>query len=212
MNSDRIKALWILSGLSLVMLFPVVGWAIFHPSYFRSVTGFEEIASLSPILFLSAIGIAVVYIFYTFKTVPFVLARQSELSTLKIVGIVSAFASGIMEELVFRKFLMDWGMSAGLGIPAQMLLSALVFGFAHASWGFIRGEFKIAIPVVLSTVGLSIPLGILYVASGRNVLPCIVAHVLINLVIEPWLILAAVSGKWAEDSKSINYAPSEPDS
>jgi hypothetical protein len=26
--------------------------------------------------------------------------------------------------------------------------------------------------------------------------PCIFAHVLINIVIEPWLMLSAVSGKW----------------
>ncbi|WP_343073159.1 CPBP family glutamic-type intramembrane protease [Salicibibacter cibarius] len=60
----------------------------------------------------------------------------------------------------------------------------------------LRGELKIALPAILSTTVLGGLLAILYIIADRNIFAPIVAHVLINLFIEPWLILAAITGKW----------------
>jgi membrane protease YdiL (CAAX protease family) len=49
---------------------------------------------------------------------------------------------------------------------------------------------------MLSTSILGFGLALVYVASGRNIGPCIAGHTLINLVIEPWLMLSSVSGEW----------------
>ncbi|NYH80573.1 membrane protease YdiL (CAAX protease family) [Actinopolyspora biskrensis] len=58
----------------------------------------------------------------------------------------------------------------------------------------MSGEVRIAVPVVVSTTVLGGLLAVVYVVAGHNVLPAIVAHTLVNIVIEPWLVLAAVSG------------------
>jgi hypothetical protein len=42
---------------------------------------------------------------------------------------------------------------------------------------------------------LGILLAIIYLVGGRNLGPCIYAHVIKNIIIEPWLMLSAVSGK-----------------
>lgn len=92
---------------------------------------------------------------------------------------------------------MDWLMSLDFSITIQVLASAIIFGLAHGAWILLRGlEFKIALPVILSTTILGGLLAILYIIADRNILAPIVAHILINLFIEPWLILSAVSGKW----------------
>jgi membrane protease YdiL (CAAX protease family) len=58
-----------------------------------------------------------------------------------------------------------------------------------------RRERRLAL--LLRAVGFTtlagLALAALYLFSGRNLGPCIAAHFLINVVIEPWLMLAAVS-------------------
>jgi membrane protease YdiL (CAAX protease family) len=76
------------------------------------------------------------------------------------------------------------------------MLSGVVFGLAHGSWLLIKGEFKFALPAILSTAVLGAFLAGIYLLGGRNLGPCIFAHVLINIVIEPWLLLSSVSGRW----------------
>lgn len=53
-------------------------------------------------------------------------------------------------------------MSLNYGIIIQVLASALIFGLAHGAWVLLRGEFKIALPVILSTTILGGLLAILY--------------------------------------------------
>jgi hypothetical protein len=79
----------------------------------------------------------------------------------------------------------------------QVIISGVAFGLAHWCWTLLaKRDFKATLPAILSTSILGIFLAIIYLAGGRNLGPCIFAHVLINIVIEPWLMLSAVSGKW----------------
>src|SRR5690625_7360798 len=63
---------------------------------------------------------------------------------------------------------MDWLMSVDYGIIIQIIASAVIFGVAHGAWVLLRGEIKIALPVILSTTVLGGLLAILYIVAGRN--------------------------------------------
>lgn len=131
---------------------------------------------------------------YTFRVVPFVREVQREIFAFKLIGIVAAFASGIMEEVVFRRWLMDTAMAQGVGEIGQVLISGVVFGLAHLAWMSFSRERHFSLYGCASTVVAGWALGAIYLLSGRELGPCIMAHVAINMVMEPWLVLAAVSG------------------
>jgi len=145
---------------------------------------------------LLTLTVAVCYIIYTIIFIPFVRKRLFVFSHLKLLGIWVAFTSSTVEELFFRKRLMDWLSELNISAVIQVLVSAVIFGLAHSAWGLLRGEVKVILPVVLATTILGAALAILYLLTERNILAPMIAHILINLLIEPWLILAAVSGKW----------------
>ncbi|MFK3937619.1 type II CAAX prenyl endopeptidase Rce1 family protein [Alkalihalobacillus sp. NPDC078783] len=57
-------------------------------------------------------------------------------------------------------------------------------------------DFITVAHIIVSTTILGCLLAALYIFSGRSTLAPIIAHVVINMIIEPWLMLSAVSGKW----------------
>ena len=61
--------------------------------------------------------------------------------------------------------------------------------------GVFRGSVVAAIGASTATTVLGLALAIVYIVSGRVLAPCVVSHFLINLIIEPGLILAAVRGE-----------------
>lgn len=86
---------------------------------------------------------------------------------------VGLLFGGIVEELIFRGFVIGWGahiFGARMAIPLAVL-SATVFGAAHLYQG-LAGTI---------TTGLTgLLFGLLYIACGRNLLPAIVAHMTVN--------------------------------
>jgi uncharacterized protein len=131
------------------------------------------------------------------KAIPLVAEKQTEISLFKLLGILSAVVGGIVEEVFFRRWTMDMFMSGGFNPILQLVVSGVAFGLAHTSWTLlVKRDFKATLPAIISTSILGIFLAIIYLAGGRNLGTCIFAHVLINIVIEPWLMLSAVSGKW----------------
>ena len=87
-------------------------------------------------------------------------------------------------------------MSVGITPILQVVISGVAFGLAHTMWILIRGDFKFTLPAILSTSVLGMLLATIYLVGGRNLGPCIFAHVIINMIIEPWLMLSSVSGIW----------------
>ena len=82
---------------------------------------------------------------------------------------------GVIEELVFRGFVVGWG-SHILGDDAArwlVLLSAGAFGFAHLYQGWAG---------VASTGLAGLALGLVYLAGGRGLLPAILVHMILNFV------------------------------
>jgi membrane protease YdiL (CAAX protease family) len=115
-------------------------------------------------------------------------------AALRLVAVPMALISGFFEEAFFRKMLMDW--AGGHSVVVQIALSALVFGAAHAIWGVIGGNLRAAAGAMIATTILGGALAAVYIVGGRSIGPCIAAHVAINLLIEPWLIVTAATNGW----------------
>ncbi len=195
--TDRSKTALILGTATLIMFSPLAmvlaGYSI---SMFQNL-GFERNSIASPLAWILATITAIAYVLYTMKAIPLVLAKQKEISLFKFLGILTAVVGGIVEEVFFRRWIMDMLMSGGFNPILQVIISGIAFGLAHTSWMLLaKRDFKVTLPAIISTSILGIFLAIIYLAGGRNLGPCIFAHVLINIVIEPWLMLSAVSGKW----------------
>jgi len=112
---------------------------------------------------------------------------------LKRLAVISAIMAGVLEEVIFRKLLMDALMERGFGPVVQVTTSALAFGLTHAIWGL--KSLAAGVNAVASTAILGAALAIIYLAGGRSLAPCVVAHTLITALIEPGLILAAVTDR-----------------
>jgi len=194
--NDRSKTAWILGAVSLIMFSPLAMVLVGYQIPLFQNLGFERDSLASPKSWILATIVGIIYIFYTMRAIRFVASMQREISLFKLLGILSAIVGGIVEEVFFRRWVMDMLMSRGFASITQVIISGVAFGLAHASWTFVKRDFKFALPAIISTSILGIFLAVIYLTGGRNLGPCIFAHVMINIVIEPWLMLSAVSRKW----------------
>lgn len=107
-----------------------------------------------------------------------------------------AISAGICEETVFRGFVMGQARDGGAHWSVQVILSALLFGLAHMGWGGMSGhvDMRQMVGAMGATAILGLMMAVTYLASARSLTPAIVAHGLIDVVIEPWLLLYAVTG------------------
>jgi membrane protease YdiL (CAAX protease family) len=105
-------------------------------------------------------------------------------------------SAGICEETVFRGFVMGQARDGGAHWFVQILLSGLLFGAAHMGWGSMRGhvDFGQMIGAMTATAILGLMMAVTYLAGRRSLTPVIFAHGAIDLLIEPWLLLYAVTG------------------
>jgi membrane protease YdiL (CAAX protease family) len=118
---------------------------------------------------------------------------------LKLIAVAAAVMAGVIEEVIFRKLVMDALQARGFGSLVQIAASALSFGVVHLVWGV--KSLAAGINAALSTTILGAALAVVYIVGERSLAPCVVAHVLISGLIEPGLMLAAVSGRiglWRE--------------
>jgi hypothetical protein len=121
-------------------------------------------------------------------------------SFLKLLAIALAIGSGILEEVMFRRWTMNWLLIQGQGAVVQVLGAGLLFGVVHGIWGLMGKSFRAALGATLSTGFLGLMLGLVFLLSGRSLAPCVAAHFAINLVIEPGLVLAATRGEMGSAS------------
>jgi hypothetical protein len=137
--------------------------------------------------------VAAAFVAASFRSYPLIRQHVFDGGAIKLVAIVFAIFSGTMEEVWFRRLLMDYAQSHGNGLVMQVVWSAVIFGAAHAVWGVLARNYRIAVGSMIATGLLGAALGVVYLASDRVVAPCIWAHIVINLVIEPWLLIAAMT-------------------
>jgi uncharacterized protein len=152
----------------------------------------EDLLGVAAWIWIPTLAAIALYAGYTLWAVPVVRAYVLRPNLLGIVAIWAALASGIIEEVVFRHLLMDWLDQHGHGPWTQVIASAALFGAAHALWVLMARDWRIIIPVVSATALLGLALAVLYLAANRSTFPPIAAHILINLIIEPGLILSAI--------------------
>jgi hypothetical protein len=124
---------------------------------------------------------------------PLIRRHVFDWGSIKLIAIIFAFFSGLMEEIWFRYGIMNWAQSHGHGPVTQIVYSAVIFGAVHAVWGVAARNWKVATGSMIATGLLGGALGLVYIASDRVVAPCIWAHITINLILEPWLLIAAMT-------------------
>lgn len=143
---------------------------------------------------IAAVFATIIFVAFALR-LPSVRENLFRPSLLKLLAIALAIASGILEEVMFRRWTMNWLMAQGYGALVQVLGAGLLFGAIHGIWGLMEKSFRAAIGATVATGFLGIMLGIVFLLAGRSLAPCIVAHLLINLLIEPGLVLAATRGE-----------------
>ncbi len=104
--------------------------------------------------------------------------------------------AGVCEEAIFRGFVMTQARDGGAPAFVQVLLSAALFGLAHAGWGSMSGSLQWAsmIGAIAATSILGGLLAAIFLVARRSLMPAVAAHGLIDLAIEPWLLLFAIQG------------------
>jgi len=151
-----------------------------------------------------AAAVVLLYVAYSASTSPVVRcyalhpASWAPFIGIRLAAIPMALVTGFFEESFFRKFLMDAAAAQGYGVTAQIIGSAVIFGSMHAVWGAFGGKLRAAAVIMAVTSLLGALLALVYVAAGRVIAPAIAAHVAINLVLEPWLILTSATGSWRQ--------------
>jgi membrane protease YdiL (CAAX protease family) len=109
---------------------------------------------------------------------------------------VAGLGAGFCEEILFRGFVTTELSLAGAGRVVQVLASGLLFGLAHAGWSTLGASFdlRLLLGSVVPTAVFGMLYAVVYLVGGRSLTPVIAGHVATDMVIEPWLILAALSG------------------
>jgi CAAX protease family protein len=132
------------------------------------------------------VGIALAYSAITALN-PRIGPHLLEFTWLKLLAIAAAVVAGLVEETIFRGYVMTTLGRMSYGLVVQVLLSALFFALVH----FYAFAAPLSILVVQGlTFLLGVALAITYVIGKRSLTPVIISHALIDVIIEPWLLLS----------------------
>ena len=188
------KAGWILAAIALIEGSYVTLNFVLNGRRFVRYLGFASGRAGSWPAWLIAAVVTVIFVAASARF-PSVRANLFRPSWLKLLGVAVAISAGILEELVFRKLVMDAVAHRGGNALLQIAISAILFGVGHGVWGLMGKSMRVALGATLATAALGAALGVIYVIGGRSLAPCVMAHLAINLFIEPGLALAATSGE-----------------
>ncbi len=195
-----------LLGVTLSELIALV-WT-FEPrdSWVESIWHYCATPRATALAWILAAGVMAMYVGYTVTRSPVIKLYAfsprlwSTVFGLRLFAIPMAFVTGFFEEAFFRKTVMDIAGHHGYGGVLQVIISALVFGVAHAIWGVLGGKFRAAFAVMVATAVLGALLAIVYLLGGRSIGPCVAAHIGINLLLEPWMVISSATGSWGKPS------------
>lgn len=188
------KAALILAGFMLAEGALVVLGYLGAPAKFLAYIGFAAGRHGTPLSWLLAAAVTVGFVALSLR-LPSVREHLFRPSWLKLLAFPMALFAGILEESVFRSTLMNYIEHQGASVAVQVLVSGLAFGLAHGVWGLFGKSLRTAFGATLVTGVLGTALAVVYLAAGRQLMPCIAAHFLIDALMEPGLVLAACRGE-----------------
>lgn len=193
MSVER-KAALILAGFAVTEGAIVVLGFLGAPAKFMAYIGFAAGRHGAPLGWLLALVVTAAFTAFSLR-LPSVRENLFRPSWLKLLALPMALFAGILEESVFRSTLMNYIEHQGAGVAVQVLVSGLAFGLAHGVWGLFGKSLRASLGATLVTGVLGTALAVIYLAAGRQLMPCIAAHFLIDALIEPGLVLAACRGE-----------------
>ncbi len=181
----------------------VVANSIHGGARFLAYLGFAPGRAGTPAGWAAAAVVTILFVVSSAR-LPSVRENLVRFSGLKLLAIGVAVSAGILEEVFFRKLVMDYLLAHGFGAAVQIGGAALSFGLAHGVWGVLGRSIRAAVGATIATGVLGGALGIVYILSSRSLAACIASHFVINLLVEPGLVLAASRG---EMSRARRAAP-----
>jgi len=122
---------------------------------------------------------------------PAVGSNLLRVSGLKALALGAAVVAGVVEEVIFRGYVMTALARMGQSAFVQVVFSAALFAAAHI-YGFTTPAAWLASEGFTFVLGLA--LGVVYLVGRRSLTPVIVGHVMIDALIEPWLLLGLFKG------------------
>src|SRR5438270_959397 len=181
MNNERKSAIILALIAAIEGAWVLLNFYVNGPRFFKYL-GFVPNVGGTPLGWVLALIVSALYIAAAAR-LPSVRQNLFRISWLKLLGIAVAISAGILEEVVFRRWIMNYLQDRHHAwIVVQIMISGLAFGLAHGVWGLMGKSFRAAIGATVATAILGIGLAIVFVASGRNLAPCILAHFFINLL------------------------------
>ncbi|AGK96825.1 CPBP family intramembrane glutamic endopeptidase [Clostridium pasteurianum] len=123
------------------------------------------------------------YILWTFSN-PLIIQNAMEISLFKIFGVLVGIVGAIVEEIVFRGFVLTELSETKVSIAAQIFISGLAFALIHIGFN-ITG--------VIITFIMGMVLSVIYIVGRRSLTPSLISHMLINILIEPWLLMFIIN-------------------
>jgi hypothetical protein len=145
-----------------------------------------------------ALLVALAYAALSARSLPFIRAHLFDLTPLKLLSVPFALVTGTFEEFFFRRWIMNLLLHHGVSVLLQVLASGVIFGVAHGVWGLLGRNLRAAAVSMLYTTGLGVALAGVFLVCNRQLAPAAWSHILINLLIEPWLILGVMQFRWPD--------------
>lgn len=115
---------------------------------------------------------------------PEIFAHAGVLGLLKVIAIISAVTSGLVEEITFRGFVIARLQSVGAPRSVQVLYSGLSYGLVHL--------FAFSVVGFGFTFVLGCVFAMIYIRA-RSLTPTIVSHTIIDLIAEPALTMYSLA-------------------
>ena len=110
--------------------------------------------------------------------------HATEISLFKLWGVVVGIFGGIIEEIIFRGFVLTELERIRASPSMQIIVSGMTFALIHIGYGFWS---------VLATFVMGMALAFVYLLGRRSLTAPIVSHAVINAIIEPWLLLYTIT-------------------
>jgi membrane protease YdiL (CAAX protease family) len=194
LNKVERVAAGILAGTAAAWGTLVVVSLVAKPRAFIANLGFGPNQTDAPLAWILA-ALVVTYYVWGAAQIPSVREHMFRPTPLKLLAVLAGVMAASAEEVIFRKWIMDYLDKHTWGMALQVIASGVAFGLAHAMWGLFGRNFSAALQAMVATGLLGAALGVVYLAADRNLAPCVIAHFVITALIEPGLMVGGLRGE-----------------